>query len=425
TVASVNDAPVVTNAGASGDEDAAFITGSISAVDADGETTVALKTGAANGTVTVNADGTYSYTPVENFHGNDSFVVTLTDADGYTLDQTVNVTVNPVNDAAIITGIASGSVTEDSLLDYVTGNLLSEDVDNTYDAFQEGSGSATHGNYSVTSAGVWTYTLNNDDPAVNALNDGGILTDSFTVRSADGTSKVVSITINGATDGIYNGTIGNDTASGGSGNDIMYGIQGNDKLSGQNGNDQLFGGQGNDMLDGGAGDDTLTGGTGNDTLTGGTGSDRFVFESSGSANGVDVITDFSLGEGGDVLDLSAFFPTVGTPNTLVDGNFSLPGTSLAAGNHFVVVDVKNTSGVAPTAADAVAALSGMKVTNGSSQAILLTDLTDPTHKGYLFFGNEATFDGNNTFDAAELRLVASITFSDSLDHLMATNLNLA
>ncbi|MEJ8860153.1 cadherin-like domain-containing protein, partial [Variovorax robiniae] len=74
TVASVNDAPVVTNAGASGDEDALSITGSISAVDADGETTVALKTGAANGTVTVNADGTYSYTPVENFHGNDSFV---------------------------------------------------------------------------------------------------------------------------------------------------------------------------------------------------------------------------------------------------------------------------------------------------------------------------------------------------------------
>ena len=69
------------------------------------------------------------------------------------------------------------------------------------------------------------------------------------------------------------------------------------------------------------------------------------------------------------------------------------------------------------------ALNGMKVTNGSSQAILLTDLINP-NKGYLFFGNEARLDVGNTFQAAELRLVASITFSDTLDNLSASNLML-
>lgn len=151
-----------------------------------------------------------------------------------------------------------------------------------------------------------------------------------------------------------------------------------------------------------------------------------MFEGSGSANGVDVITDFSISQG-DVLDLSAFF---GTAGTLIDGNIGASGTqafstaifgsSLAAGNHFVVVN-GNTSGIAPTTAQAATALNGMKVTNGSQQAILLTDLTD-SNKGYLFFGNEAALDTNNTFQASELRLVASITFTDTLDQLMAANL---
>ena len=38
-----------------------------------------LTTGAIHGTVTVNADGTFSYVPAANYNGPDSFTYTITD----------------------------------------------------------------------------------------------------------------------------------------------------------------------------------------------------------------------------------------------------------------------------------------------------------------------------------------------------------
>ncbi len=52
----------------------------------------------------------------------------------------------------------------------------------------------------MTSAGVWIYTLNNAHPAVQALNVGGTLNDSFTVTTIDGTPQLVTITIAGTND---------------------------------------------------------------------------------------------------------------------------------------------------------------------------------------------------------------------------------
>ena len=52
----------------------------------------------------------------------------------------------------------------------------------------------------MTAGGVWTYTLNNNNATVQALNVGGTLTDTFTVHTADGTAQLVTVTINGAND---------------------------------------------------------------------------------------------------------------------------------------------------------------------------------------------------------------------------------
>ena len=52
----------------------------------------------------------------------------------------------------------------------------------------------------MTAAGVWAYTLNDANSAVQALNVGGTLTDTFTVTTVDGTAQVVTITINGRND---------------------------------------------------------------------------------------------------------------------------------------------------------------------------------------------------------------------------------
>ena len=64
---------------------------------------------------------------------------------------------------------------------------------------------------------MWTYTLDNSNAAVQALNAGGTLTDSFTVTTIDGTSQVVTITITGANDAavISGDIIGTVTEAGG------------------------------------------------------------------------------------------------------------------------------------------------------------------------------------------------------------------
>ena len=82
----------------------------------------------------------------------------------------------------------------------------------------------------MTAAGVWTYTLNNANSAVQALNVGDTLTDTFTVTTVDGTPQVVTITINGTNDaaiisgtttgsvieagGVANAVLGTPTATG-------------------------------------------------------------------------------------------------------------------------------------------------------------------------------------------------------------------
>ncbi|MCV5222158.1 cadherin-like domain-containing protein, partial [Escherichia coli] len=53
--------------------------------------------GPANGTVSVNPDGSVTYTPNDNYHGTDSFTYIVTSG-GVSESTTVNVDVTPVND---------------------------------------------------------------------------------------------------------------------------------------------------------------------------------------------------------------------------------------------------------------------------------------------------------------------------------------
>jgi Ca2+-binding RTX toxin-like protein len=71
--------------------------------------------------------------------------------------------------------------------------------------------------------------------------------------------------------------------------------------TGNSGDNQIVGNAAANRLDGGEGNDVLRGGAGNDTLTGGLGSDSFVRAS--ASDGRDTITDFTLGAGGDKLNI--------------------------------------------------------------------------------------------------------------------------
>ena len=125
--------------------------------------------------------------------------------------QVVTITINGANDAAVITGKTTGSVIEAGGVNNgtpgtptATGDLNSTDVDNPNDAWtavsSPGATTSGFGNYTLTAHGVWTYTLNNSNATVQALNVGQTLTDTFTATTVDGTAQLVTITINGAND---------------------------------------------------------------------------------------------------------------------------------------------------------------------------------------------------------------------------------
>ena len=60
--------------------------------------------------------------------------------------------------------------------------------------------SSAYGTFGITSAGVWTYTLDNNAAAVQALGDEQTLTEAFRINTVDGAEAVVTITITGTDD---------------------------------------------------------------------------------------------------------------------------------------------------------------------------------------------------------------------------------
>jgi len=189
TVTPVNDAPVASNGSASGNEDT-VISGTLSASDVDGDSlTFSPATQAAHGSVTVNANGTFSYTPNANFNGTDSFTFKANDGSLNSNTATINLTVNPVNDApAAQNGSASGS--EDTV---ITGTLSASDIDSASLTFSLASQSS-HGSVTVNANGTFSYTPN--------ANYNG--TDGFTFRANDGSlnsnAATVTLTINPVND---------------------------------------------------------------------------------------------------------------------------------------------------------------------------------------------------------------------------------
>ncbi|SFN90050.1 VCBS repeat-containing protein [Bradyrhizobium sp. Rc3b] len=309
------------------------------------------------GTFTITAAGVWTYT-LDNASGavqalnvggtlTDSFTVTTLDG----TPQVVTITIQGSNDAALISGTTTGSVTEAGTFSpgvpIATGTLTDTDVDNAPNTFTAVSSPAAsdggYGTFTMTAAGVWTYTLDNNNTVVQALDVGDTLTDTFSITAIDGTSQTVTVAIHGASDADPNdfdnlatgsavisdppnvyGTPGSETIAGGGDTgqiiyagagsdtvngtgkaDVLYSGSGNDTIKGNDGDDTIFGGSGNDTINGNNGADTITGGFGADQLTGSNGNDRFayLFVADSNASQFDTITDFA--SGADKIDLTA------------------------------------------------------------------------------------------------------------------------
>ncbi|UPK30674.1 VCBS domain-containing protein [Bradyrhizobium sp. 195] len=359
TAGSVTEAGAVANA-TPGTPSA---TGTLVATDVDNPsstfTAVTSPTASTNGygTFTITAAGLWTYT-LDNSNGAvqslnvggtliDSFTVTAVDG----TPQVVTITIHGTNDAAIISGTTTGSVTEAGTFSpgvpIATGALTDTDVDNAPNTFTAVSSPAAsddgYGTFTMTAAGVWTYTLDNNNSVVQALEVGDTLTDTFTVTAIDGTTQAVTVAIHGASDADPNdfdnlatgsvvisdppnvyGTPGSETIAGGGHTgqiiyagassdtvngtgkaDVLYGGSGNDTIKGNDGDDVIYGGSGNDTINGNNGGDTITGGFGADQLTGSNGNDRFayLFVADSNASQFDTVTDFASGT--DKIDLTA------------------------------------------------------------------------------------------------------------------------
>ncbi len=102
SVGAVNDAPVAGNDTASTNEDTAVefsVLGNDS--DVEGPLTTSIMSGPTHGSVTLQGNGYYRYTPAANYYGSDSFSYRVVDSGGLTSTAQVTLTVNSVNDVPI------------------------------------------------------------------------------------------------------------------------------------------------------------------------------------------------------------------------------------------------------------------------------------------------------------------------------------
>ncbi|GAA0477594.1 hypothetical protein GCM10009096_19360 [Parasphingorhabdus litoris] len=102
TVTPVNDPPVAANDIADTDEEVPLVIPVLANdVDLDGDPLTVTNAIAANGTVTINPDGTITYTPNVDFFGTDTITYTISDGNGGTSSATVAVTVRNVNEVPV------------------------------------------------------------------------------------------------------------------------------------------------------------------------------------------------------------------------------------------------------------------------------------------------------------------------------------
>ena len=157
--------------------------------------TAVKDTNPAHGSVIFNSDGTFTYTPVANYNGADSFTYHAVDSTGSSAPATVSINLTAVNDAPVVNNDAY-STNEDTPLTIASATGLTAndtDVDgNTLTASLRSP--AGKGVAVVNANGSFTYTpnanTNGSDSFTYRVNDG-------TVNSADAT---VTITVNPVND---------------------------------------------------------------------------------------------------------------------------------------------------------------------------------------------------------------------------------
>ncbi|PHS01326.1 MAG: hypothetical protein COA80_02365, partial [Leeuwenhoekiella sp.] len=154
--------------------------------DPDGDTiTVTGNTQPTNGSVVVNPDGSFTYTPEPGFVGEDSFTYTVCDSGNPALCSEGKVTIEVVADTANIV-VANDDAYFGFIGDEITGNVTDNDSDPEGDSFTvTGNTAPAHGTVEIGTDGSFTYTpemgYSGADQFTYTITDAQGATDTATV----------------------------------------------------------------------------------------------------------------------------------------------------------------------------------------------------------------------------------------------------
>jgi VCBS repeat-containing protein len=230
TVTDVNEAPSITSSATPSVPENTTLVVDVDSIDPEGETegggglTYAITGGADAALFALDANsGVLTFVSAPDFenpadaNADNVYLVqvTVTDGDGLTGVQDLAVTVTDVNEPPTAnpdTADIDEEAPNVAALNQVSGNVLTNDTDPdadllTVSAVAGGSvGSplaGTYGSVTINADGSFTYTLDDDNPAVDVLNVGDTLSDVFGYTASDGEftdSSTLTVTIHGADD---------------------------------------------------------------------------------------------------------------------------------------------------------------------------------------------------------------------------------
>ena len=207
TVFPVNDPPVANGDTIVTQEDTPVVTIDVLANDTDIDNvgrylyldtfSVTAVSQGTNGSVTINPDSTLAYSPHANFYGNDVFTYTISDDKGRTDTARVNVTVNMVNDAPVITSAPVTTATVGALYTYDV-NAVDPDVGDTL-TYSLTTKTADMTINSTTGLIQWKPTKVGDNKVAVKVADSNstptLDTQSFTITVNPAPPKIATLTV--------------------------------------------------------------------------------------------------------------------------------------------------------------------------------------------------------------------------------------
>lgn len=157
----INDAPIAVNDEASLDEDGTLnlsVVGNDSDID-DTELSCEILIEATHGSAVISLSGELTYTPAPDFFGTEVISYSLCDDGGACDEATVEITVNPINDAPVAVNDEIGVLMNETLNASVANNDF--DIDSEDLSF-EALNDVSNGVFTMNSNGTYTYTPDTD-----------------------------------------------------------------------------------------------------------------------------------------------------------------------------------------------------------------------------------------------------------------------